>query len=425
MNIGLIGGGGREHALCKSIHKSKFVNKIICFPGNAGTAKLATNVEVDILDFKKILNLINLYGVDLVIVGPEEPLVKGIVDFLRKNKIKVFGPNKYASKLEGSKAFMKKMCLHNKIPTAKFKICNSKNQVINFLKKCQFPIVVKADGLAAGKGVTICKSEKQAINVSKEILNGKFKSSKKLILEEFLDGEEASYFLIIDDKSYKFFGSAQDHKRVYENDKGPNTGGMGAFSPAPIITRSIEKKVISKIVKPTLHALKREKCSYNGFLYVGLIIKNNEPYLIEYNIRMGDPECQVILPRLKTDLLNIINNSIKNKLNATKIEWKKDKSMTIVLCSKGYPGKYKKNKIIKNIKKIYLTKKDFLFHAGTKIKKQNIVSNGGRVLNITSTGNSFFKIRKRIISIIKKLNWKAGFYRKDIGWKVISKNESN
>ena len=420
MNIGLIGSGGREHALCKALYNSKKINEIFCFPGNAGTLQFATNIDVDILDFKKILSLIKSYRIDLVLVGPEEPLVKGLVDFLKREKIKVFGPNRYAAKLEGSKAFMKNLCFRNNIPTARFKICNNKKQVRDFLNKCDFPIVVKADGLAAGKGVTICETRKKAIDVSNEIINGKFKSSNKLILEEFLDGEEASYFLVVDDKNFKFFGTAQDHKRVFEKDKGPNTGGMGAYSPAPIINRELEKKILSKIIKPTLLALKKKKSPYNGFLYVGLMIKNNEPYLIEYNVRMGDPECQVILPRLKTDFLKVITSAIENKLHKIKMECKKDKSMTIVICSKGYPGKYKKNKIIKNLNKINLSQKDFLFHAGTEHRDGKIISNGGRVLNITSTGNNFLKIRKRIVTIIKKLNWKDGFYRKDIGWKVIN-----
>jgi len=425
MNIGLIGSGGREHALCKKIYESKIVKKIICFPGNAGTAKLGTNINVNILDFKKVLNLIKFYKIDLVIIGPEEPLVKGLVNFLKNNRVRVFGPNKYAAKLEGSKAFMKDLCLQNKIPTAKFKICTKKSQVIIFLKRSKLPIVVKADGLASGKGVTICKTKKAVINISNEIFKGKFKSSKKLVLEEFLEGEEASYFLIVDNHSYKFFGTAQDHKRVRENDKGPNTGGMGAYSPAPIINKTLEKKIIDKIVEPTLLALKKRDNPYNGFLYVGLMIKNNEPYLIEYNIRMGDPECQVILPRLKTDLVKIIVNSVANKLKKIKIKWKKEKSMTVVLCSKGYPGSYKKNKIIRNINKLKLLKNEFIYHAGTKIENGRLLSNGGRVLNITATGKSFLKIRHKIIKLIKKLNWKAGFYRKDIGWKVINKYANN
>jgi len=424
MNIGLIGSGGREHALCKKIYESKITNKIFCLPGNAGTSKIAVNIDVDVLNFKKILEIIKSCKIDLVIVGPEEPLVRGIVDFLKKNKIKVFGPNKYAAKLEGSKAFMKNICNQNNIPTAKFKICRNTNHVKKFLTYCNLPIVVKADGLAAGKGVSICKTKNQVLKNASEIFKGKFKSSKKLVLEEFLEGEEASYFVIVDNFNFKFFGTAQDHKRVYENDIGPNTGGMGAYSPAPIVTKSLEKKIINKIIKPTLKALKKKKKPYSGFLYVGLMIKNNEPYLIEYNIRMGDPECQVILPRLKTDIIKIFNNTISNKLLNTNINWKKEKSMTIVLCSKGYPGKYRKNLKINNINKVKLFKKDYIYHAGTKILKNQIRNNGGRVLNITSLGSNFHKIRQRIITILKRLNWRQGFYRKDIGWKVINKYEN-
>ena len=425
MNIGLIGSGGREHALCKKILESKIVKKIICLPGNAGTSKIATNVDVDILNFKNLLTHIRHYKIDLVIIGPEEPLVKGLVDFLKRYKIKSFGPCKYAAKLEGSKAFMKKICESNNIPTAKFKICNNKVQVLNFLNNCKLPVVVKADGLAAGKGVTICKTRKQVLNISSEIFKGKFKSSNKLVLEEFLKGEEASYFLIADNNSFKFFGTAQDHKRVKENDKGPNTGGMGAYSPAPIINKDLEKKIINKIVEPTLLALKRKNKPYTGFLYVGLMIKENEPYLIEYNIRMGDPECQVIMPRLKTDLIKIINNALANKLKKTKITWNNNNSMAIVLCSKGYPGSYKKNLHIKNINKVKLSNNEFIYHAGTKFVNRKLLSNGGRVLSVTAIGKDLSKIRHKIIKIIKKLNWRAGFYRKDIGWKIIKKNENN
>ena len=421
MNIGLIGSGGREHALCKKIYESESVKKIICFPGNAGTSRFAINIKVDILDFNKILKLIKFHKIDLVIVGPEEPLVKGIVDFLQKRHVKVFGPNKYAAKLEGSKSFMKKICAQNKIPTAKFKICSKKSQIKRFINNCGLPIVVKADGLAAGKGVTICKTKKQAIDASLEIFKGKFKSSRKVVLEEFLEGEEASYFIIVDNNSYKFFGTAQDHKRVYEKDKGANTGGMGAYSPAPIITKMLEKKIKSKIINPTLKALKKKRKAYRGFLYVGLMIKDNNPYLIEYNIRMGDPECQVILPRLKTDIVKIFKQAISNKLKSIKINWERRKSMTIVLCAKGYPGSYKKNLKIKNIDKLKLSKTDFVYHAGTKFLNDQIRSNGGRVLNITSIGKNFFDIRKKIITIIKNLDFKGSFYRKDIGWKVINK----
>ena len=425
MNIGLIGSGGREHALCLKISKSKLVKKIFCFPGNAGTAEIAKNIEVDVLNFKKLLQFIKFYKVDLVVIGPEEPLTKGLVDYLEKNKIKVFGPNKISSKLEGSKAFMKKLCKKYKIPTANYKICTNKNQVLQFLKENRFPLVVKADGLAAGKGVSICKTKKSLLKISNEIFKGKFKSSKKLVLEEFLQGEEASYFIVADKNNFKFFGSAQDHKRVRENDLGPNTGGMGAYSPAPIINKDVEKKIIEKIIKPTLLSFKKIKKEYKGFLYIGLMIKNNEPHLIEFNVRMGDPECQVILPRLKTDIVEIMLNTVNNRLGNSKIIWNKFKSMTIVLCSKGYPGKYKKFSKLNKIKNLPLDKKITIYHAGTKLLSGNIFSVGGRVLNITSIGNNFLSIRKKILKFIKKLNWKDGFFRKDIGWRVINNNANN
>ena len=420
MNIALIGSGGREHAICIKLHDSKVKNKMFCIPGNAGTASIATNLNINFLNFKELLSAIKFYNINLVIVGPELPLVKGVVDFLKKNKIKVFGPDKYAAQLEGSKAFMKSLCKENKIPTAGFKICKNKKDVKIFLTRHKTPLVVKADGLASGKGVVICKSKKEVEEFSQEIFSGKFKSSNKLVLEEFLEGEEVSYFLIVDEKNYSFIGSAQDHKRVGENETGLNTGGMGAYSPAPIINKNLEKKIIKKIVKPTLLALKSKKHPYTGFLYVGLMIKEMEPYLIEYNVRMGDPECQVILPRLKTDLVKIFNAALENKLNKIKINWRKEKCMAVVLCAKGYPKKYIINKKI-NLKNVCLIKNSFIFHAGTKIKNGLLFSSGGRVLNIVVLGSTFLKIRKQIFKIIKSINWRYGFFRRDIGWRVMGK----
>ena len=420
MNIALIGNGGREHALCQKIYDSTITDKIYCIPGNAGTSALAKNLDIDFLNFKKLLFAIKFYNISLVVVGPELPLVKGIVDFLKKNKIKVFGPDKYAAQLEGSKAFMKSLCKKYKVPTAGFKTCKNKKDVKIFLNQYKTPLVVKADGLASGKGVTICQSIKEVEKSSNEIFLGKFRSSKKVILEEFLEGEEVSYFLIVDKKHFSFIGSAQDHKCVGQNETGPNTGGMGAYSPAPVINKNLERKIINKIVKPTLQALKSRGHPYTGFLYVGLMIKNNEPYLIEYNIRMGDPECQAIMPRLKTDLVQLLNASVENKLNKDKIKWSKDKCMTTVLCAKGYPNKYTTNKKI-NLEQIKLTKKSFIFHAGTKIKDGLLISNGGRVLNIVFLGSTFLKIRNQIHTVIKTINWKHGFFRRDIGWRVIKK----
>ena len=419
MNIALIGSGGREHALCSKLLESKKINKIFCIPGNAGTAKNNINLNIDFHDFNLLLKTIKNNNIELVIVGPEEPLVLGVVDFLQKNKVKVFGPSKYAAQLEGSKAFMKSLCKRNKIPTANYKICKNKKDVTNFLKTSNIPVVVKADGLAAGKGVMICYSKNKVLNCCNEIFNGKFKSSKKVVLEEFLNGEEASYFLVVDKNSFSFIGSAQDHKKVKENEKGLNTGGMGAYSPAPIINKNIEKKIINKIIKPTLNDFRKKGKPYTGFLYAGLMIVNNEPYLIEYNIRMGDPECQVIMPRLKTELVEIIDGAIKNKLNKIKIKWNRKKSMTIVLCTKGYPNKYKKNLPILNLEKIKQDKDSIIYHAGTKILNKKIFSDGGRVLSVTCLGQNYLSIRKKIIKMLKKINWKHGFFRRDIGWRVI------
>ena len=418
MNIALIGSGGREHAICQKLYESPLTKNVYCIPGNAGTKKIAKNLNFDPLNFKKLLIAVRFYKIDLVVIGPELPLTKGIVDFLQTNNINVFGPNKYAAQLEGSKAFMKNICKKFKIPTAAFKICKNKTDVKKFLINNKLPIVVKADGLAAGKGVVICKTYNEVEKFSNEIFKGKFKSSKKLVLEEFLSGEEASYFLIVDKKSFAFFGSAQDHKRVGEDEKGPNTGGMGAYSPAPIINKDLEKKIIERIIKPTLKALKSKNNPYTGFLYAGLMIKNNNPYLIEYNVRMGDPECQVILPRLDTDLVKILKAVTNNQINKIKMNWKNKKCMTTVLCSRGYPGSYK-NSQLPNIDNLKLSKNSFIFHAGTKLKNNLLFSNGGRVLNVTEIGNNFSKIRKNILNNIKKINWKKGFFRKDIGWRVI------
>ena len=420
MNIALIGSGGREHSICQKLHDSKLTKKIYCIPGNGGTSNIANNLNVDFLNFKKLLEIIKFYKINLVIIGPELPLVNGIVNFLEKNNIKVFGPNRYAAKLEGSKAFMKSLCKKHNIPTAAFKICKNLKDVSKFLTQYSMPVVVKADGLAAGKGVVICRSKKEVEKFSKKIFLGKFKTSKKLVLEEFLEGDEVSYFLVVDKKKFSFIGSAQDHKRVGENETGLNTGGMGAYSPAPIINKNLEKKIINRIVQPTLAALKAKKNSYTGFLYVGLMIKENEPYLIEYNVRMGDPECQVIMPRLKTDLVQLLKASVDNKLNKVKIKWSKDKCMATVICSNGYPLKHTTNKKI-NLEHVNSTKKSFIFHAGTKMKDGLLFSNGGRVLNIAVLGSSFLKIRNQIHKIIKTINWKYGFYRRDIGWRVIEK----
>jgi len=419
MIIGVIGSGGREHAICEKILESEKVKKLYCFPGNAGTNLIATNVDIKIDDFNKIKDFVIKNKIDYLIVGPEKPLVEGIVDFFQKHNIKIFGPEKIAAQLEGSKIFTKKICEKYKIPTAKFGIFDKSKEANFFLKTSNFPIVVKADGLAAGKGVYICENLESAINAVEEIFNGKFGIAKKVLIEEFLNGEEMSYFIISDGITFKKFQTAQDHKRVNEGDKGKNTGGMGSYSPSRLINKELDKKIIEKIIKPTLKALNKIGSNFKGFLYAGLMIVKNEPYLIEYNVRMGDPECQTILPKLKTDLNDIFFACCEGKLSSIDIEWHKEKSLCIVLCSKGYPDKYKNNVLIENFEKIILKKKEFIYHAGTINKMKKIYSNGGRVLNFVVLTDSFKVSRKKAIQLIQKLDWSNGFYRKDIGFKVI------
>ena len=420
MNLAVIGSGGREHSICYKLKQSPKIKKLICIPGNAGTQKIAKNIKENISDFDALYKIIKKQKIDIVVVGPEQPLVDGLVDYLNEKKIRVFGPDKFASQLESSKAFMKNLCKKNNIPTADFGIFNNFDDASIFIKKKVAPIVVKADGLAAGKGVFVCTSKEEALKNTREILNGKFKSSSKVVLEEFLEGEELSYFIIVDENSYHFFGSAQDHKRVGEGDTGPNTGGMGAYSPAPLLTNQLENKIKKKIIEPTLKAIKKLGYPYKGFLYAGLMIKKGEPYLIEYNIRMGDPECQVLMMRLKTDLLEIIDAATKNKLNNLKIEWRNKNCITIVLCAKGYPSNYIKNSEIKNLLNISTDENNQIFHAGTYVKNNKIYSIGGRVLNVTSSSESLIEARNKSLNNISKINWIDGFFRRDIGWRVIN-----
>ena len=421
MIISVIGSGGREHAICKKISESPQVSKIYCIPGNAGTSEIAENIEIDINNFDKIKNFLIKSKNDLVVVGPEKPLVNGIVDFLEKEKIKVFGPKKISSQLEGSKIFTKKICKKYNIPTANFGIFENIEDAIKFLKSSNFPIVVKADGLASGKGVYICENSHAANEAVKEIFGGKFGEAKNILIEEFLKGNEMSFFVICDGKNFQKFQTAQDHKRVFEGDKGKNTGGMGAYSPSGLINFNLEKKIIDKIIKPTLKAIKDLGENYKGFLYAGLMIKNNEPYLIEYNVRMGDPECQTILPLLKTDFLEVIKLCCDGKLDNLKIEWEDQKSLCVVLCSKGYPEKFQNNIKIDNLKKLNLDKNDYVFHAGTKKNNSDIFSNGGRVLNFVTISSSYKDSRDKVLKLINNLNWSNSFFRKDIGFKVIDK----
>ena len=421
MKIGIIGSGGREHAICHTINKINKSTKIYCFPGNAGTAKIAENVSINLENFNELKDFILLNKIGLIIVGPEKPLVEGVVDFLEKHNIKVFGPNKVASQLEGSKIFTKNICKKFNIPTANFGIFNNNNDATKFIKETNYPIVIKADGLASGKGVYICEDIKDAEIAVNEIFDGKFGKAENLLIEEFLKGEEMSYFIISDGKTIKRFGTAQDHKRVFEGDKGKNTGGMGAYSPSGLINDVLDKKIMSKIIEPTIKGLNEIGTSYKGFLYAGLMIVDDEPYLIEYNVRMGDPECQTILPKLRSDLLEIFLSCCNQKLEEIEIKWHDKKSLCIVLCSKGYPDEFKKNILIKDLDKIKLKKDEYYFHAGTSVIKDQIYATGGRVLNFVCLSEDFLEARKKVVNLISSLGWDNGFYRKDIGYQVIEK----
>ena len=420
MKVGIIGSGGREHALCAVLKKSSKISEIFCFPGNAGTSTIAQNIDLDANNFEDLKNFILKQKIDLMIIGPEKPLVEGIVDYFEKHKIKVFGPNKIAAQLEGSKIFTKKICQKYKIPTAKFGIFQNKIDSKKYLEGWNYPAVIKADNLASGKGVYICNNQKESDTAINEIFDGKFGEAKNILIEEFLEGEEMSFFIISDGKTFKCFGTAQDHKRVFEGDKGKNTGGMGAYSPSRLISEELEEKILKKIIKPTILGLSELNSNYRGFLYAGLMIVDKEPYLIEYNVRMGDPECQTILPRLKSDLVKIINSCCDETLDKTLIEWEDKKSLCVVLCAKGYPDSFQKGIEIPNLSNILLDTGDYLFHAGTKKKDNKIIVNGGRVLNFVSVSNEFKTAREKVHKIIEKVNWTDGFYRKDIGYKVIN-----
>ncbi|MDC0375832.1 phosphoribosylamine--glycine ligase [Pelagibacteraceae bacterium] len=422
MNVAVIGSGGREHAICFQLQRSKEIKKLFCIPGNAGTKTICENIDIDYLNFHLLYSFLQENNVNTVIVGPEIPLVAGIVDFLSEKNIYAFGPSKKASQLEGSKAFMKKLCKDFNIPTAKYEEFDNFEKAKSFIEENQHPLVIKSDGLAAGKGVTISSSIEESLKCAKEILDGKFKSSKKFIIEEFLEGEEASYFIITDGDHYIPIGTAQDHKRIGEGDTGPNTGGMGAYSPSLIIDENIEKKIQTKIIEPTLKGLNKIGCKFTGILYAGLMISNGEPKLIEYNIRFGDPECQVLMMRLKTDLLTLVNAVKKNKIHEMNVVWNEKPCITVVAAAKGYPDKYNTLTEIKNIEKIKTNDHEQLFHAGTILKDNKILANGGRVLSATCLGKTLEEAKNKANAMLDAIDWQDMYYRKDIGWRAFKKN---
>jgi len=423
MKVLVIGSGGREHAICEKFHSSKQVTKVFAMPGNAGISEIAHCINnIKITNQPAIIDFCHQNKIDLVFVGPEQPLVEGLIDNLKSHKIKAFGPSKYCAQLEGSKAFMKNLAAKNNVPTARYQIFKTIEGAVEFGKSLGFPCVIKADGLAAGKGVVIAQNLAELTTTLDEFFNGKFgEASKTIVLEEFLSGVEVSHFVIADGKSFISLGAACDHKKVGENETGPNTGGMGTFSPSPFVTPEIENNIINKIVIPTLDALRESGNPFQGILFTGIIITKNGPKLLEFNTRFGDPETQVLLPRIKSDFADLILAATNANLDKIKVEIDQEKKLVcVVMCANGYPEAYSKGTKIdlsktKNIKNIKI------LHAGTAIENGNLVANGGRVLNIVAEEKTFKEARKIAYEALNLIDWPEGFARKDIAKKAEEK----
>ena len=412
MRVLVIGNGGREDAICKKISESKKLTKLYCSEGNAGTLRYAENVKLksndEILDFAKKNNI------NLVIVGPEVPLCEGIKDKFDNTNIKVFGADKESAKLEGSKDFAKEFMLKYNIPTAKYETVTSKSEGEKVIKHFTYPLVIKADGLCAGKGVKICQNELEAKEYLKELFEEKIfgKEGTTAVIEEFLEGKEASLLCFVSDGNLIPMESARDYKRIYDGDKGENTGGVGCYSPNELFNEDL-KKSIKPVLEKISYGLKQENLAYSGILFIGFMIKNNEPKILEFNVRFGDPETEVVLPRMESDLIDVIEKSIEGTLKAEDLTWKKEKCMTVILTSKGYPLKYEKGKEISGIENV--DKDIYVYHNNTEFKNNKILSAGGRVLSVTSLGSDFEEIRKRIYKNIEKINFENKTFRKDIG----------
>jgi phosphoribosylamine---glycine ligase len=421
MNILLLGSGGREHAFAHIITKSNHCTQLFIAPGNAGTQLLGTNVNIDINDFDALHQFCLQQSIKLIVVGPEEPLVNGIVDYFTRKNIPIVGPDKYAAQLEGSKAFAKTFMAENNIPTAAYKEFNasSYNDGIDYLKKHSLPIVLKADGLAAGKGVVICQTHQEALNVFEQMIQHKQfgEASSKVVVEQFLDGIELSVFALTDGENYIILPEAKDYKRIGEGDTGLNTGGMGAISPVPFYEGAFKQKVIDAIIKPTIQGFKKRNMHYKGFVFFGLINVQNEPYVIEYNCRMGDPETEVVLPRLKNDFVALLLSLFNNTLATQKVAIKNNSACTIVAVSEGYPGDYTKGITITlpNV----VNNDSYIYHAGTKNANNEIQTNGGRVLCVTSLDNSMNSALQKSKAAMQQIHFKGMYYRNDIGYEFI------
>lgn len=420
MNLLLIGSGGREHALAWKLAQSPRLKKLYAAPGNPGVGRHAELVAIDPADHDAIIRFCLEKKVDLVVVGPEVPLVAGLVDALEGARIPAFGPGKAAAQLEGSKAYTKELCATYDIPTARHRSFVEPAGAKAYIRQKGAPIVVKADGLAAGKGVVVAMSVEEAeAAVDMMFEGGLGTAGESIVIEEFMTGEEVSYFCLVDGERILPFGSAQDHKRVFDGDEGPNTGGMGAYSPAPIFTPDIEKRALEEIVKPTVRAMKSLGNPFRGVLYAGLMLTPEGPKLVEYNVRFGDPECQVLMRRLKSDLLDIFEAVAKGTLDTVKAKWSDDPAITVVLATDGYPGDFLKGSVIENIEAADALDDVTVFHAGTRTDGEKILSWGGRVLNVTATGKTLKDAQVRAYQGVDLIEWPEGFCRRDIGWRAL------
>lgn len=421
MVILVVGSGGREHAICWSLSKSKRNPKIYCAPGNAGIAQIAECLDILADDIPSLVKWANEHDPNLIVIGPEVPLCLGLADELLKDGFQVFGPTKDGAQMEGSKDFTKKILMENNIPTANARTFTDYKKALAYLRSQGAPIVIKADGLASGKGVTVCETLQQAETALDESMKKKVfgDAGAKVVIEEFLMGEEASILAFVDGESIVPMVSAQDHKRVFEGDKGPNTGGMGAYSPAPVITEKLSKEILEKILKPTLEALKKKGIIYKGVLYAGLMITKEGPKVIEYNCRFGDPETQVILPLLKTDLVNICMAVAQGKLSHLKIEWEESQAVCVVIASKGYPGSYPKGKIIEGLEKAVQNPETYVFHSGTVLEGEKTKTSGGRVLCVTGVGKTLRQAVEKAYRAVSDIRFEGAYYRKDIAWRAL------
>ncbi|KCV83258.1 phosphoribosylamine--glycine ligase [Actibacterium atlanticum] len=420
MNILILGSGGREHSLAWAIKQNPKCDRLIAAPGNAGTAEIAECADLDIENGGAVAAFAEENAIDFVVIGPEAPLAAGVADRLRDAGLLCFGPSQAAAKLESSKSFTKEVCDACNAPTAGYAHFTDAEAAKAYIREQGAPIVVKADGLAAGKGVIVAMEEQDALDAIDDMFGGAFGGAgAEVVIEEFMEGEEASYFILSDGKNILPVGTAQDHKRVGDGDTGPNTGGMGAYSPAPVMTDAVTQKALDEIVQPTVDEMAKRGTPYLGVLYAGFMIKDGQPRLVEYNVRFGDPECQVLMMRLGGQVLDLLLACAKGELDKAQVNWADDHAMTVVMAANGYPGSYEKGSVIKGLDDQPENSLNMVFHAGTKEVDGQITANGGRVLNVTARGDTLAEARDRAYAMADAIDWPEGFYRKDIGWRAL------